>query len=99
MGVVGVELLCLLEFYVEYVPGVSWVGQTSTCVIRGLSKLIVERGNFTVLLIALHYIWSVKSDLIQPLIYWTILLIILFIKREKVKKFIKSNKKTTKTLA
>lgn len=51
------------------------------------------------LLIALHYIWSVKSDLIQPAIYWALLLIILFMKRERIIKIFRPNKKNTKTLA
>jgi sulfoxide reductase heme-binding subunit YedZ len=39
-----------------------------------------------VLLIALHYIWSVKSDLSQPLIYWSIALLLLWMRRRKLAK-------------
>ena len=47
------------------------------------------------LLIALHYIWSVKSDILQPIIYWTMLLSLLWFRREKLlKKFVK--RKTSK---
>lgn len=36
------------------------------------------------LLIALHYIWSVKSDLVQPIIYWMMLLSLLWFRRDKL---------------
>lgn len=51
------------------------------------------------LLIALHYIWSVKSDIIQPLIYWGLLMILLSFRREKFVKPFKKHKKSTKKLA
>ncbi|WP_158968832.1 protein-methionine-sulfoxide reductase heme-binding subunit MsrQ [Paraglaciecola sp. L3A3] len=40
------------------------------------------------LLVALHFIWSVKSDMIEPLIYWTILLILLNLRRKKLLKYV-----------
>ncbi|GAA0851938.1 protein-methionine-sulfoxide reductase heme-binding subunit MsrQ [Aliiglaciecola litoralis] len=42
-----------------------------------------------VLLVALHYIWSVKSDVIQPLFYWAMTLILLYWRRLKLTKWIK----------
>ncbi len=36
------------------------------------------------ILIALHYIWSVKSAIGQPIIYWLILLSLLFLRRQKL---------------
>jgi sulfoxide reductase heme-binding subunit YedZ len=36
------------------------------------------------ILIALHYIWSVKSDLVQPIIYWLLLITLLTFRREKL---------------
>ena len=59
------------------------------------------------LLIALHYIWSVKSDLLQPIIYWAILAALLAFRREKLIRKIKSvlrskqhkNERTKKKLA
>ncbi|MFT4939280.1 MAG: sulfoxide reductase heme-binding subunit YedZ [Paraglaciecola sp.] len=42
------------------------------------------------LLIALHYIWSVKSDLVQPIIYWLLLITLLTFRREKLQRKIKS---------
>ncbi|GAB2675926.1 protein-methionine-sulfoxide reductase heme-binding subunit MsrQ [Aliiglaciecola aliphaticivorans] len=46
------------------------------------------------ILVALHYIWSVKSDVLQPLIYWAILLILLSFRRQKIQQLIKKRKKT-----
>lgn len=37
------------------------------------------------LLIALHYIWSVKSDLIQPIVYWMLLIALLYFRLDKIK--------------
>jgi sulfoxide reductase heme-binding subunit YedZ len=37
-----------------------------------------------ILLIALHYIWSVKSDLVQPLIYWLLTIFLLYQRKDKV---------------
>ncbi len=44
------------------------------------------------LLIALHYIWSVKSDLVQPIIYWMMLLSLLWFRRDKLHKKFKNRK-------
>lgn len=50
------------------------------------------------LLVALHYIWSVKSDLIQPIIYALALLILLGARRSKFLKPLQSRlNKRTKT--
>lgn len=51
------------------------------------------------LLIALHYIWSVKSNITEPLIYWVILLVMLFLRRKKLANLVKARKKPTKKLA
>ncbi len=37
------------------------------------------------ILIALHYIWSVKSDMVQPIIYWIALFILLYFRLNKIK--------------
>ncbi len=42
------------------------------------------------LLIALHYIWSVKSDMLQPLIYWMILVFLLYQRKHKVSRWLKN---------
>ncbi|MFT5676506.1 MAG: sulfoxide reductase heme-binding subunit YedZ [Paraglaciecola sp.] len=42
------------------------------------------------LLVALHYIWSVKSDLVQPIIYWLLLITLLTFRREKLLRKIKA---------
>jgi sulfoxide reductase heme-binding subunit YedZ len=39
---------------------------------------------FAALLVALHYIWSVKSDILQPLLYWSILLFLLYFRKNKL---------------
>ncbi|MCF2950382.1 protein-methionine-sulfoxide reductase heme-binding subunit MsrQ [Paraglaciecola aquimarina] len=39
------------------------------------------------LLVALHFIWSVKSNLIEPLIYWLILTLLLATRTNKLKLF------------
>lgn len=41
------------------------------------------------ILIALHYIWSVKSDIIQPSIYWILLVVLLYSRKTKLTKWIK----------
>lgn len=51
------------------------------------------------LLIALHFIWSVKSDLVEPIIYWIILLLLLSTRRKKLLKYFRKKKKSTKRLA
>lgn len=49
------------------------------------------------LLIALHYIWSVKSAIGQPLVYWAFVLILLYFRRQKLTRPLKSwTKKTQK---
>lgn len=50
------------------------------------------------LLVTLHYIWSVKSELIQPLIYALVVLALLIIRKTKfIKPFKTAFKKRTKT--
>ena len=44
------------------------------------------------LFIALHFIWSVKSDLIEPIIYWVILLLLLVTRRNKLKRTLTKKK-------
>ena len=48
------------------------------------------------LLIALHYIWSVKSDLVQPIIYWMMLLSLLWFRRDKLLRKFKNRKARTR---
>lgn len=45
------------------------------------------------ILIALHYIWSVKSDILQPVIYWVLLLLVLFMRKDKLDRWLKKRKK------
>lgn len=45
------------------------------------------------LLVALHFIWSVKSNLIEPLIYWAILLVLLSTRWNKLKRLITTRNK------
>lgn len=52
-----------------------------------------------VVLVALHYIWSVKSDLVQPVLYWAFTLILLYARKAKWQRWRKMQKKPTKTLA
>ena len=53
-----------------------------------------------VLLVALHFIWSVKSDITEPLIYWAMTLILLSLRKDKLLLTIKRWKnKQKKTLA
>ncbi|MGJ8680917.1 protein-methionine-sulfoxide reductase heme-binding subunit MsrQ [Paraglaciecola sp.] len=47
-------------------------------------------------LIALHFIWSVKSNLTEPLIYWAILLILLSTRRHKFTRYLKRKPLTNK---
>jgi sulfoxide reductase heme-binding subunit YedZ len=46
-----------------------------------------------ILLIALHYIWSVKSDLVQPMIYWILTLFLLYQRKDKMLLWYKRMKK------
>ena len=43
------------------------------------------------LLVALHYIWSVKSEILQPIIYALVLLVLLASRKEKFLKYFKSS--------
>ena len=53
-----------------------------------------------VLLVALHFIWSVKSDITEPLIYWAMALVLLSLRKDKLLLAIKRWKhKQKKTLA
>lgn len=45
------------------------------------------------LLVALHFIWSVKSLDIEPILYWAGLLLLLYIRRGKLKRWLKRQKK------
>lgn len=45
------------------------------------------------LLIALHYIWSVKSDILQPIVYWLMCFSLLYLRKDK---FIRSLRKLKK---
>jgi sulfoxide reductase heme-binding subunit YedZ len=36
------------------------------------------------ILVALHYIWSVKSDIAQPILYWAIVVFLLYFRRQKL---------------
>lgn len=55
------------------------------------------------LLVALHFIWSVKSDLGEPLIYWFMLLFLLYFRKDKLSRkyttWLKNRKKSKKQLA
>jgi sulfoxide reductase heme-binding subunit YedZ len=39
-------------------------------------------------LVGLHFIWSVKSDLVEPIIYLTIALTLLFLRKRKLLKHV-----------
>lgn len=52
-----------------------------------------------VLLVALHFIWSVKSDYLEPLIYWAITVILLGFRKEALIRKLKKYKNSTKKLA
>lgn len=45
------------------------------------------------LLVLLHYVWSVKSDLVQPTIYGTMLLFLLYFRLNRIKSMFKLKKK------
>ena len=40
-----------------------------------------------VLLIALHFFWSVKSDIVEPMIYFSIAVVLLILRKEKIKRW------------
>ncbi|KXI29022.1 protein-methionine-sulfoxide reductase heme-binding subunit MsrQ [Paraglaciecola hydrolytica] len=46
-----------------------------------------------VLLVALHFIWSVKSDITEPLIYWAMSLILLSQRKDKLKQWWQKRKR------
>lgn len=50
-------------------------------------------------LVALHFIWSVKSNLVEPLIYWAILLFLLYFRLNKFKRLIKRIKNRQQNLS
>ena len=41
------------------------------------------------LLITLHFFWSVKSDIVEPMIYFTIALFLLALRKDKIKRWFK----------
>ena len=41
------------------------------------------------LLIALHFFWSVKSDIVEPMIYFTIAVFLLVLRKDKIKRWFK----------
>jgi len=43
-----------------------------------------------VLLIALHFFWSVKSDIVEPMIYFTMAVLLLILRKDKIKRWFKS---------
>ncbi|MBA6223331.1 protein-methionine-sulfoxide reductase heme-binding subunit MsrQ [Colwellia sp. MB02u-18] len=44
-----------------------------------------------VLLIALHFFWSVKSDIVEPMIYFTMAVLLLILRKDKIKRWFKSS--------
>jgi sulfoxide reductase heme-binding subunit YedZ len=44
-----------------------------------------------VLLIALHFFWSVKSDIVEPMIYFTMVVLLLIFRKDKIKRWFKSS--------
>lgn len=40
-----------------------------------------------VLLIALHFFWSVKSDIVEPMIYFSIAVVLLILRKDKIKRW------------
>ncbi|WP_223270278.1 protein-methionine-sulfoxide reductase heme-binding subunit MsrQ [Colwellia sp. C1TZA3] len=42
-----------------------------------------------VLLIALHFFWSVKSDIVEPMIYFTMAIFLLILRKDKIKRWFK----------
>jgi sulfoxide reductase heme-binding subunit YedZ len=42
-----------------------------------------------VLLIALHFFWSVKSDIVEPMIYFTMAVLLLILRKDKIKRWFK----------
>ena len=41
------------------------------------------------LLITLHFFWSVKSDIVEPMIYFTIAVFLLALRKDKIKRWFK----------
>ncbi|MDP5039638.1 MAG: sulfoxide reductase heme-binding subunit YedZ, partial [Paraglaciecola sp.] len=46
-----------------------------------------------VLLIALHFIWSVKSDINEPLLYWAMTLVLLTMRKSTLQQWWLSRQK------
>ncbi|WP_310649939.1 protein-methionine-sulfoxide reductase heme-binding subunit MsrQ [Colwellia sp. MB02u-9] len=44
-----------------------------------------------VLLIALHFFWSVKSDIVEPMIYFIMAVLLLILRKDKIKRWFKSS--------
>jgi sulfoxide reductase heme-binding subunit YedZ len=44
-----------------------------------------------VLLIALHFFWSVKSDIVEPMIYFTMAVLLLILRKNKIKRWFQSS--------
>jgi sulfoxide reductase heme-binding subunit YedZ len=44
-----------------------------------------------VLLIALHFFWSVKSDIVEPMIYFTMVVLLLIFRKDKIKRWFRSS--------
>ncbi|WP_310650151.1 MULTISPECIES: protein-methionine-sulfoxide reductase heme-binding subunit MsrQ [unclassified Colwellia] len=44
-----------------------------------------------VLLIALHFFWSVKSDIVEPMIYFMMAILLLILRKDKIKRWFKSS--------
>ena len=42
-----------------------------------------------VILIGIHFYWSVKSDIVEPAIYFTITAILLWLRKDKINKWLK----------
>lgn len=45
---------------------------------------------FAVLLVAIHFYWSVKSDLVEPLIYLVLVTVLLMLRKRKIKAWLQS---------
>ena len=44
---------------------------------------------FALLLIALHFLWSVKSDIVEPMIYFAMAVFLLSLRKDKIKRWFK----------
>ncbi|WJG07707.1 protein-methionine-sulfoxide reductase heme-binding subunit MsrQ [Aliiglaciecola sp. LCG003] len=75
---VGFVALCIL---------LSLTASSTTWAQRKMGRKWQSLHNFVyvaAVLIALHYIWSVKSDIIQPSAYWLMVLILLWFRKDKL---------------